>query len=275
MEATPYKISTITATGFINTNFVDLTSLYTNALLSQPGKAGIHYVEYGPDNFRGATKKRRKRKSSCKRFDNQATMLLFLDGFYANCKVFRNGCVQITGLRRIEHGPTFIEYIISEIKRIKLTCDSSIVEDETVLAVKDYHVRLINTDFNVGFMIRRDNLYRYLLQNHPEVYSNFEPCIYSGVKINYFHNDGWGFGDGICRCTNVCTSRGRGQGNGDCKKITIAVFRSGCVLVTGGSEYKHIDSAYAFVCKLLAKCKEEIHMHVMVEPVEQDHIISC
>lgn len=267
MDPTPYKISTITATGSINAN-VDLNILFQHVKLSSPDKQGIHYVEYGPDNFRGSVKRKTKRKSTSKRFDNQSTMLLYINGFYANCKVFRNGCVQLTGLRRIEHGPVFIQYIIEAIKEIKANVGADIVADVEALRIQDYHVRLINTDFNIGFMIRRDNLYRYMMQFHKNMYSNFEPCIYSGVKIHYFHNDllGGDDHDGVCRCSKPCNGRGRGYGDGDCKKITIAVFRSGCVLVTGGSEYKHIDNAYAFVCKLLKKCKDDIHMEMIVEP---------
>lgn len=262
-----YKISTITATGRINT-CVDLASVFTNiAVVPSAQHNGILYVELGNDCFRGTPKKiRNKRKPGIKMFDNQATLLLFIDGFYANCKVFKNGCVQLTGLRRTEHGPLFIQHIIDRIHDIRTHADPNVVTDGEHMAVMDYRVRLINTDFNAGIEIRRDALFTYMMHTYPGIYSVFEPCIYSGVKIHYYHNDGCGDGDGVCRCTAACNGRGRGHGDGDCKKITIAVFRSGSVLVTGGSEYKQIDDAYAFICSAMKNCATLIHKEITVEP---------
>lgn len=263
---TPYKISTITATGHVNSP-VNLSSFYQNLSLSEPPKQGIHYVELGSTLCRGvARKSKNKRTPTVKKFDNQATVLLYLNGFFANCKVFKNGCIQLTGLRKIEHGTMFINYIIDEIRRIKNTMDDSIVDDPDALKIDNYRVRLINTDFNAGIEVRRDSFFQYMLQTYPEMYTVFEPCIYSGVKIHYYHNDKCGVGDGICRCVLPCNGKGRGHGEGDCKKITIAVFMSGCVLVTGGSEYKQIDDAYEFTCNVMRKCENDIRKEITVVP---------
>ena len=39
---------------------------------------------------------------------------------------------------------------------------------------------------------------------------------------------------GKCYCTKKCTGKGNGEGDGNCKKVTTAVFQSGSVLITGG-----------------------------------------
>jgi TATA-box binding protein (TBP) (component of TFIID and TFIIIB) len=261
---TSYKISTITATGNINTT-VNLLKLFDTIEPVEPDNEGIQYIEYGKDKFKGQPKKsKNKRKPTLKKFDNQITLLIYLNEAYANCKVFKNGCIQLTGLKRIENGTKYIDYIVEKIKHNYKICPE-IVDDIDKIITCNYKVRLINTDFNVGFEIRRDNLFKYMLKNHPEIYTVFEPCIYSGVKINYYHNKLNNI-PGACSCNCNCNGKGSGNGIGDCNKITIAVFRSGSVLVTGGSEYEQIDDAYKFICSILKMSKKEICKEIMVEP---------
>lgn len=262
---TKYKISTITATGHVNT-IVNLPYLFHYVEVVPPETDGIQYVELGKDNCKGVQRKtKNKRKPTVKKFDNQATLLIFLDNAFANCKVFKNGCIQITGLKRIENGPKYIEYIVDTLKNI-YKVQNEVVHDIDNMSVVNYKVRLINTDFNVGFEIRRDYLFNHMVKTYPGIYTVFEPCIYSGVKINYYHNLTDPNVKGICKCATPCNGKGSGNGEGDCNKITIAVFRSGSVLVTGGSEYKQIDDAYNFICKILCSAKKEIHKETLVQP---------
>ena len=60
--------------------------------------------------------------------------------------------------------------------------------------------------------------------------------------------------DGICDCpNNTCTlnkstsGKGSGDGIGQCKKVTIAIFESGNVVITGGRNINHANSAYNFI----------------------------
>ena len=50
-------------------------------------------------------------------------------------------------------------------------------------------------------------------------------CKYMKYFINTNTNDG------ICKCNSVCDGKGLANGDGDCKKITIAVFKSGKTIV--------------------------------------------
>jgi TATA-box binding protein (TBP) (component of TFIID and TFIIIB) len=45
----------------------------------------------------------------------------------------------------------------------------------------------------------------------------------------------------------VCIGRGAGREPGDCRKITVAVFQSGKVIVTGAHTLRQIDDAYRFL----------------------------
>ena len=259
---TKYKISTITATGSLNTS-VDLDAFFAHipVVKEEEGGNGITYAEFGVRKneivHKGVPKKRvgtrkphtNKKENNKKRFDNQVTIIYkFQDGLNAtiNAKIFRNGNVQMTGLRYGEQGHIVLNYVISILTDIYAT-DDSIVADFENMKDSNYKICLINCDFRVGFEINRDKLYSQMM-NHYKVTASYEPCIYPGVKIQYWWNDQQTLKDGCCYCSKFCGGKGCGSGEGECKKITIAVFQSGCIIITGGQSTEQIDEAYEFIC---------------------------
>ena len=49
-----------------------------------------------------------------------------------------------------------------------------------------------------------------------------------------------------------CNGKGLGNGDGDCKKITIAVFNSGKIIITGGNSFNQVLISYEFINNLLS-----------------------
>jgi TATA-box binding protein (TBP) (component of TFIID and TFIIIB) len=244
---TPYKVSTITATGGIK-SLIDLDIFYNEIKLSESDtETGFVYIEYGKKKSltisKGFNKKSsiaRRKDKSVKRFDNQVTVILRTISpitnttLFTNVKVFKNGNIQMTGLKTINQGITTIEYIISRIKMLHESGVVGIVESIEPIKCCDYKIRLINSDFKTGVEIKRDKL-NHLLRNKYNIQSSFEPCIYPGVKIQYFWNKNEkGIHDPF---------------DADEKKVTIAVFQSGCIIITGAQTYQQIDEAYKFICK--------------------------
>lgn len=266
LNPTKYKVSTITATGRLNT-LVDLAAFYQEVELVpyESDETGFVYIEYGIEKteyiYRGfnkkliAPKKKKKDGKESKRFDNQVTVILrYEDGQYVNVKVFKNGNVQMTGVKRIDKGVAVIARVEEQIRRIHER-GVAIVKTFNTLVGDTYKVCLINSDFRMGMQIRRDRLNK-IVQNEYNIYSSFEPCTYPGVKIQYMWNSDHGNGDGVCRCNGGCgDGKGTGRGEGQCKKITIAVFQSGCIIITGAQMYVQIDDAYAFICGVVQKHK--------------------
>lgn len=261
---TPYKISTITATGSVNTA-VKLDILFENvALEGAEGGDGIVYAEFGSRKsetiHKGHAKKltvaHRKHEGKKKRFDNQVTLVFrytepTLGTVMVNSKIFKNGHVQMTGLKFVEQGVRVVDLIIETLRAIAKV-DPGIVEDANAIKNVDYQVRLINCDFKIGFEIRRDKLHTLMTSKHG-VMCSFEPCIYPGCKIQYCYNRENPLLDGICRCSKRCTGKACGSGDGNCKKITIAVFQSGCIIITGGQTLHQIQEAYQFVGSCIRK----------------------
>ena len=270
---TPYRISTITATGCVGTT-INLDILYNNLeICADADDDGIAYVEYGKKKsdtiFKGFAEKftiqRRKEKPS-KRFDNQVTIIHRNKQGKVNMKVFRNGNIQVTGIKSLENGPKVIDTMINILRKIHDEKDENVVENVGDLKNIKFEIRLINTDYKVGFPIKRENLHKVLM-NEYGIVCNYEPCIYPGVKIQYFYNLDNPKHDGICKCVDgKCHDKkgGSGRGNGQCKKITIAVFQSGCIIITGSQTKDQVDECYSFINKILYDNIHRIEKKVLV-----------
>ena len=266
----PLKISTITAIAKLNAN-VDLALLFRHLELVAPAAdqagRGIAYVEYakkkGTLEYKGYLKESKCKKRASKRpFDNQTTVHVKYGDSLLNVKVFRNGNVQITGLQRIEHGLDALGYLCDRIRAIPPEVLGDVVDDASKLRPSDLKVCLINSDFKVDFEIRRDKLFRLLTSTDGGDAKvpgcTYEPCIYPGVKIQYFWNERSPT-SGCCACAVKC--QGAGDGRLECRKITIAVFQSGCVIVTGGHSYEQIEHAYEYILGILIE-----HMDAIRKP---------
>lgn len=280
MEPTPYRISTITATGSVNTE-INLDVFYdTLKICDNDTDEGVVYVEYGKKKsdtvYKGFSKKflvnKRKVSSTTKRFDNQVTIVYRRNEVInsldvqslLNIKVFKNGNVQITGIKYIEQGSIVIDTIIDMIKQAYET-NPGIIKSRDTLQNINYNIRLINSDFRIGFAIKREWLHKIFTANF-ENDCSFEPCIYPGVKIQYFYNKTNKDIDGLCHCCKPCLiGKGNGQEDSQCKKITIAVFQSGCIIITGAQSHAQINEAYEFISSILLEYKDEIEKKNIIE----------
>jgi TATA-box binding protein (TBP) (component of TFIID and TFIIIB) len=281
MEKTfPYRISTITATGSVNTE-LNLDVFYDEITIVDEDQKGVVYAEYGKKKsetvYKGFAKKflvnKRKEVKTTKRFDNQVTIIyrLFDDQGKnpntLNIKCFRNGNVQITGIKYINQGHDMVDALIDMLRSIQ-SRQPSIVKDASLLKNNDYRVRLINSDFKIGFDIKREWFYKMFMTNYNNECS-FEPCIYPGVKIQYFWNAVSKCKNGLCPCENECiVGKGNGCGDGNCKRITIAIFQSGCVIITGAQNYEQINDAYKFISTVLLRHRNEIEKKVVKSDVD-------
>ncbi len=275
LPPTPYRISTITATGCVGTP-INLDTLYNNLeICSDEHKDGILYVEYGKKKsetiFKGFAKKfsiQRRKEKPTKRFDNQVTLIYRCKGNNLNIKTFRNGNIQVTGIKTIEDGPSVVDNMINILKHIHDTKDKNVIENVDDLKNINFSIRLINTDYKVGFNIKREILHRILINDY-DIGCSYEPCIYPGVKIQYFYNIDNHKQDGICKCSlDKCHDKkgGTGKGDNNCKKITIAVFQSGCIIITGSQTKAQIDECYKFINEILYENASKIEKKNFVLP---------
>ena len=236
------RISTMTAVCKISEE-IKLDNLYNSIEINDV----IKYVQYKSDISKGysekALKKTRK-KTVRKMFFNQITMHIFNEKLI-NVKVFNNGKIQMTGLKNPDQGKGTIDILIKELSKLN-NKETPIFEGD--LNISDYDIVLINSDFDIKYRVNRDILHREII--NIGMYSSYEPTIYPGVNIKYFYNN---INEaGVCNCSSKCNGKGSGKGDGDCKKITIAVFNSGKIIITGGNSFDQVLISYEFINSLLS-----------------------
>ena len=131
---------------------------------------------------------------------------------------------------------------------------------ESPAAINRFSVQLINTDYALNKFINQDALHKILLNDY-NLFSMLEKTIYQGVNTKFFYNTS-NPGLGICQCKNFCKGQGSGEGEGQCKRITMSIFRTGRIIITGAREIKQIESTYTFLNSVFDK----YHKTVLYEP---------
>ena len=256
-DVTPYRISTMTVTGSINST-IDLQKLFDSIDIQIYDN--IKYIEYGSnknEHHCKGEKVKEQKKQQKKRFDNQMTLHMYDDKYKYNMKLFKNGNVQMTGVKDVSKGRSIIDELIKILKITNKMCkdDEKIILEEDKIQNINFDTRLINCDFKVSYKINRGHLHKLLTQKYGLTCS-YEPCIYQGVKLSFFMNNY--SKDGICSCAKKCLGKG---GNTICKKITVAIFQSGCVTITGSNNVSQINYVYKFMSDLLEKNMEDVYQH--------------
>jgi len=285
----PYRVSTITCNANICDNInIDLRTLFKNIQIDNDNDnfIWIQYLKENNENTRGIyPKKQRKSKPNTEkknRFDNQITVIYrFDESYFPNVKIFKNGNIQLTGIKDFDHTKIIVNHIIDEIKRIYRFDQEIIVSIDHEDCIKklsfgNFKVRMINTDFKIyediqmqnRFSIKRRELHNILIGDKYNNKSSFQPGVYQGVKLEYYWNTNNKEKNGICKCVTNCFGKQMGSGDGNCKKVTIAIFESGSILITGGITFDQVNDAYKYICKVIydnrMTIKKQISMDLII-----------
>ncbi len=249
-------ISTMTQISQISSE-IQLSELYDKL---EPSRL-IHYIEYADYPTKGSRAKPKKQSKSgpCKPtkrkkyFYNQVTIHLKHEKII-NMKLFNNGGIQMTGLKTLTQGSEAIEKLLRIIKHLPESDKQRIFPKDTdpkIIADKTKMV-MINSGFSMGFKLNREALHRKVLDKG--YYSSYEASIYPGVNLKYYYNPSKQQ-CGVCNCEDICDGRGK---NGCCKKITIAAFNSGQVIITGASDIQQLNTSHKFITEFVKIHRESI-----------------
>jgi len=245
-------VSAMVQIGKLNTN-IDLLNT-ANALSINKN---VLFVEYGDHVSKGDNgKKPSKKDKPRKYFYNQLTIHVYNEtkaNNRINVKIFNNGSVQMTGINKDFQGDKTINILCDEFNRLSEKEKSFDVEED-IRFVENLETVLINSDFDMGFPIDREVLHRSIVDSG--YYSSYEPCNYPGVNIKYYRNP-LRENFGICDCDNPCNGKGK---DSTCKRITIAAFKSGKIIITGGRNKSDISVAHKFITEFIQENKELIHL---------------
>ncbi len=221
---------------------------------------GIQYNDI--DIITHKKKKKRKNSKKKKRFYNQVTIIIKPNKNIRpiNLKLFFNSSLSMTGCKNELDGEIAVNTLLNEIKKYK--CIFNNETDRNELNYYDYRITLINTDYSINFNINRIKLYDLLIIKY-KLFVTYAPDIYPGIKIYYMWNTNNKYKNGLCNCYEendlICTGKGEGLTVKNCKRVTIAIFQSGKIIITGAKKIVQTVDAYNFINKILIKHYKELY----------------
>jgi TATA-box binding protein (TBP) (component of TFIID and TFIIIB) len=252
--ASPLTISTMTVTGNFGAT-PDLKQIYEKAVFIPYWwiGEGIIKIQYGDKTTPG------EKKGMCtddilhntakekKIFQNQSSLVfrLQLDDTprfkEVNIKIFKNGGFQMTGISSEETGRKALTRFLQQNSGPGLWTTGT-------PHIQQFNIQLINSDFTINKDIRRDRLYRVLVEKYG-IQCSFNPMTYQAVKAEYFWNTTLpkDAPRGICACPSPCEGDGDGTSVGNCRRIVIAPFRTGKTIITAAKNMQQLHDAYEFI----------------------------
>ena len=195
--------------------------------------------------------KTNRNNSNSKHFQNSVSFIVSIDKCKdVNIKIFINGKLQLTGVPLESDG----------IRAVHILCDYLYQKYKIKMTIKNYSTVMINTCYDLCFNINREVLYDILIGRY-NLITVFDTEGYPGVRIHYFYNETSKMTDneGQCVCPELCDGDNDGSDIGKCKRISIAIFQSGKVIIAGGcSNIEPIKNAYRFINQILKEIQPEI-----------------
>jgi len=257
---TDLKISTMTIVSKLGSD-INLENMYKNLELSDD----LVCIEWGDQPMKGETGKKIKKPRSTtkpkKKFYNQATLhfkdLNKRNGKPVNMKIFNNGSCQMTGVPNMESAVSILDKarvtLVKKQKELKELKEDTIVVSD-IDKVKEYPINicLINSGFTLGAQIDRDHFFNILTEKY-NMYGNYEPDSYPGINMKYYWNDLTQQDSNVCGrcvCDDYCEGTGTGCGDGQCRRISIMIFQSGQVIITGCCNIEKLEYIHKFIKKI-------------------------
>ena len=246
------SISTMCAKCKLNTELnIDFIQKHINLSLDD-----ILTVKINNENMRTlmeAKKKKRRTKRKIKNtnnpFYNQITVVIRInEGPYIdiheepkiNLKLFKNGSVQISGLKNIEYANRALNKLIYCLSQVKAKMVNNIitevqyVNDISKLTIKEFEIYMINSNYMVNMMIDRSKLYALLLMK--KIKASYEKCVRACVNIKYVPP----------------------IYNNEEKDVSIFIFEKGNIIITGARNFHHVVSTYDYINNILLSHVDEI-----------------
>lgn len=286
-DPSPLRISTMTVTCQTNLK-INLSTIYEYVDVIDyydKNKEGILKISYGNHEAKGINKKDIANKKKIKKvFYNQSTIIIQVpldenkeEYKEVNLKLFTNGSIQMTGLKSVEMGKNTVNILYHECLKMNEYYKSRNPEGDklAILNPEDYKISnvnivLINSDFSTHFNIKRDVLHELLTKKY-NLRSSYEPCIYPGINCKYYWNSLYNKEKkGICHCNQKCLGKGNGEKAGECRRITIAIFQSGNIIITGARSYEQLQETYQYINSILKENYLEIKRNILPMIEEED-----
>jgi TATA-box binding protein (TBP) (component of TFIID and TFIIIB) len=237
MDKIPEKVSISTmsfgcnlGTSFNMKNIYDHLLLSNNNIIAIKSSEGIKALDEFKSKFKSTN------KNSKKNFYNQNTIIIRIDEEkFINIKLFKNGSLQMSGCKSLFDVNIALYKLITRLSE-KLTIENDDVINEITFVenIDDFRllkfkIDFINCNFAVNYLINKTELYKLLIEQKIScMLSPNHACVNIKHKIS------------------------------STVKISIFVFQTGNIIITGAKIAEHIKEAYVCILKFLKKYKQQI-----------------
>jgi hypothetical protein len=151
-------------------------------------------------------------------------------------KVFNTGKLEIPGVQNEETFKLLLSQVIVSLQPfVKEKLDYKPNSEETVL---------INSNFNCGFFINREELYDILKLKY-NIQSIYDPCSYPGIQCKFYYNPDVEIQNGS-QISEENKSLYKNM-----KEVSFMIFRTGSVLIVGKCDENVLMIIYEFLKLIL------------------------
>lgn len=185
-------------------------------------------------------------------------MRIFIEGTFKefHVKLFNTGKIEIPGIKNDETYRLVLGKVCNMLQQFYTA---------PIFCKPTSEIVLINSNFNCGFYINRENLH-CILKNKYNIQTIYDPCYYPGVKAVFYYNKNADVQTG----EQIKINDGKDKLNGkkdkpkkdknkikikdknpDIVKTHFAIFRTGSVLILGTCNEEILHVIYNFLITLL------------------------
>ena len=147
-------------------------------------------------------------------------------------KVFNTGKLEIPGVQN----ETTFQLLLTEVIKIlqPFIADKLSYKDDSEETV------LINSNFNCGFYINREELYDILKMKY-NIQSIYDPCSYPGIQCKFYYNPDVGI-----QCGSQISEENKSLYK-NINEVSFMIFRTGSVLIVGKCDENVLMIIYEFL----------------------------
>jgi TATA-box binding protein (TBP) (component of TFIID and TFIIIB) len=159
-----------------------------------------------------------------------------IDGAFRefHVKLFNTGRIEIPGIKNDEMYSIVLQKILQFIQPFY----------PTIYCKDKSDIVLINSNFNCGFYINRENLCQIFTHKY-NIKPIYDPCHYPGVKVPFYYNPD------LTIQTGVQIKQEDKDKYRNIVKIHCSIFRTGSVLILGTCTEQILNEVYSFITNLL------------------------
>jgi TATA-box binding protein (TBP) (component of TFIID and TFIIIB) len=240
MDILPANLSICTMTSachlgtkFKVDNIYKYIQLEPNYIVAVKSPKGIRCIDGIKERFKSTN------KNSKKVFSNQYTIIIQIgETRFLNVKLFKNGSIQMTGCKEISDANIAVNKLIKKlgeklfVKNEDILSEITFIDEPENFKMSNFKIDMIVSNFGVNYLINKESLNQLLTEKN----------ILSRLSVQH-------------SCVNI---KHKILSEKDDVFISIFVFQTGNIIITGGKKAEYVKDAYNFIVGFLSQNKQKI-----------------